>query len=64
LRFTERVVQTALFNIIARLLVNRLGGTMVNGCVDLVAADESSVGFQNQLAHTTAIEPKWLILFC
>jgi hypothetical protein len=60
----ERVVQTAPCNITARLPASQSGGTTVSGCADLVAADENCVGFQNQLVHMTAIEPKWQILFC
>jgi hypothetical protein len=64
LRFTERVVQTALCNTTARLPANQSDGTTESGCADLVEADENCVGFQNRLAHTTAIEPKWPILCC
>jgi hypothetical protein len=59
-----QVVQTAPCSIIAHLPASQLVGTMVSGCVDQVEADENCVGFQNQLAHTTVTEPKWLIPFC
>jgi hypothetical protein len=63
LRCMEQVVQTAPFNTTAHLPANQSVGTMVSGCVDQAEADENCVGFQNQSAHTTAIEPKWQILF-
>jgi hypothetical protein len=59
-----QVAQTAPFSIIAHLPASQLVGTTVSGCADLAEADESCVGFQNQLAHTTVTEPKWLIPFC
>jgi hypothetical protein len=57
-----RVAQTAPCSIIAHLPASQLVGTTVSGCADLAEADESCVGFQNQLAPTTVIEPKWQIL--
>jgi len=57
------VAQTAPCNITVLLPASQSGGTTVSGCADLVEADENCVGFQNQLAHTTVIEPKWQILF-
>jgi hypothetical protein len=60
----EQVAQTAPCSIIAHLLGSQLVGTTVSGCADLAEADESCVGFQNQLAHTTVIGLQWLILCC
>jgi hypothetical protein len=60
----ELVAQIALCSITALLLANQSDGTTVSGCADLVEADESCVGFQNQLVLTIAIEPKWQTLFC
>jgi hypothetical protein len=60
----EQVAQTAPCSIIAHLPTSQLVGTMVSGYADLAEADESYVGFQNQLAHTTVIGLQWLILCC
>jgi hypothetical protein len=64
LHCTAQVAQTALFSIIVRLLANQSVGMTVSGCAGLVEADVNCAGFLNQLAHTTATEPKWRTLCC
>jgi hypothetical protein len=58
----ERVVQTAPCSIIVHLLASQSVGTTASGCAGLEEAGENCVGFLNQLALTTVIEPKWQIL--
>jgi hypothetical protein len=58
------VVQTALFSITVRLLANQSVGMTASGCAGQVEADVNCAGFQNQLVHMTATEPKWPTLCC